>query len=83
MWMSNIYVVVDRRNADRNSLEDITQAISSAGATIVSLDERCHVIEAAIPTSEIPVVRAMDGVSYVRTIFNYFSEEQPVPPKAA
>jgi len=82
MWMSDIYVVVDRRNADRNSLEDIASAISSLGATVVSLDERCHVIEAAIPVDEIPTVRAMEGVSYVRSIFNYFAE-QPVPPKAA
>ena len=34
MWMSNIYVVVDRRNPDRNSLEDIAQAISLTGVLL-------------------------------------------------
>jgi hypothetical protein len=81
MWMSNILIVVDRRNADPNSLNDIAAAVREAGATVVAVDEPRHVIEAAIPTRELPTVSAMDGVAYVRCVFNYFCD--PVAQPAA
>ncbi len=74
MWMSNLYVVVDPRNADRNSLNDIASAISETGATVLAIDEQNHVIEAIAPTDAIATIRQMDGVSYVRGSFSYFKE---------
>jgi hypothetical protein len=72
MWMSNLIVVVDRRNADRNSLLELAAAVAEAGATVISVDEQSHTIEAATPSHEVPTIRAMEGVSYVRSVFNYF-----------
>jgi hypothetical protein len=70
--MSNLYVVIDRENVDRNTLHDIAAAIAHGGATIFNIDEETYVIEAAMPSSELPTVRAMEGVCYVRSAFNYF-----------
>jgi hypothetical protein len=38
----------------------------------MSSDEDKHVIEATVPAHELPVIQAMTGVSYVRSIFTYF-----------
>ncbi len=80
MWMSNLLIVVNPNNADRNGLNDLAAAITEANAQIISIDEQNHVIEAAAPTHEVPLIAAMDGVSYIRTVFTYFSGE---PIKAA
>jgi len=76
MWMSNCLIVVDRNNADRNSLTDIAAALCDIGA-VVNVDEPEHVIEAAVPSHELPTVKAIDGVSYVRCVFNYFCGKPP------
>jgi hypothetical protein len=77
MWMSNIFIVVDRRNLDLNSLEDITSAIVCAGGTVMGVNADSHVIEAAVASAELPTIRAMEGVSYVRSVFNYFCNVEP------
>ena len=76
MWMSNCLIVVDRNNVDRNSLTDIASAVGGIGA-VVNVDENQHVIEAALPSHEVPTVNAMDGVSYVRCVFSYFCGKPP------
>lgn len=78
MWMSNIFVVIDPRNADSNSLEELRSAICDLGATVVEVDAHRHVIEATLPASEVLTVVAMEGVSYVRNFFTYFVGYQPV-----
>jgi len=77
MWMSNIFIMVNRDNSDRNSLCDLCAAVSEAGATLVAVDEAQHVIEAAIPAQEVPVIAAMEGVSYVRCSFSYIKTLTP------
>lgn len=71
--MSNVLVLVDRNNADKNGIADIAAALTEIDGELISIDEQKHVIEAAIPAHELSTVRAMDGVSYVRCVFDYFS----------
>lgn len=78
MWMSNLYILVDRNNADQNTLQELSAAVTEAGGTVQSVDEENHLIEATVPSSEISTIAAMEGVSYVRSIFNYYTA-----PKAA
>lgn len=74
MWMSNVLIVVDRNNPDRNSLTDLAAAVKETGACIIDVDEHNLLIEADIPTHEVVVIAAMDGVAYVRSVFSYFKE---------
>jgi len=77
MWMSNILIVVDRNNPDHNSITDLAAAVKEAGASIIEVDEHNLVIEADMPTHEVVVVAAMDGVAYVRSVFSYFKDLSP------
>ncbi len=77
MWMSNVLIVVDQNNVDRNSLADLTAAVGEVGAVDLITDEVNHVIEAVIPTQEVSLIAEMDGVSYVRSVFTYFKDEEP------
>lgn len=74
MWMSNVLIVVDPRNADHNSLADLIAAAIEAGAEIFAVDEQNYVIEAAVPSEQVMVIAAMDGVAYVRSVFAYLSD---------
>jgi hypothetical protein len=76
MWMSECIIVVDRNNEDSNSIADLAAAVCQLGS-VLSVDVDHHVIEADVPTSEVPTVRAMAGVSYVRCVFNYFCGKPP------
>ncbi len=78
MWMSNVLIVVDRNNPDRNSIADLADAVKIAGAENVSIDQDSQLIEADMPTHEVVVVAAMDGISYVRSVFSYFKGDAPV-----
>ena len=82
MWMSDILILVNRKNADRNSLMDIAAAVADTGATVVNIDEELFTIEAAAPAAAVAVIHAMEGVTYVRCIFNYYCDE-PAPAHAA
>jgi seryl-tRNA(Sec) selenium transferase len=77
MWMSNVLIVVDRNNPDHNSITDLAAAVKEAGASIIEVDEHNLVIEADMPTHEVVVVAAMDGVAYVRSVFSYFKDLSP------
>jgi hypothetical protein len=77
MWMSNVLIVVDRNNPDHNSLADLAEAVKLAGAENVSLDQDSQLIECDMPTHEVVVVAAMDGISYVRSVFSYFKGDSP------
>ena len=74
MWMSDCIIVVNRNNVDRNGIEDIASAVRELGA-VAQIDEQRFVIEATIPADEILTVSAMEGVTYVRSVFSYFSEK--------
>lgn len=71
--MSNVLIVVDRNNADRNGVADIASALAEAGAVVLGVDEHRWMIEATLPSHEIPTVSAMEGVCYVRSVFTYLS----------
>jgi hypothetical protein len=82
MWISNVLIVVNRNNADRNGLLDIAAAVSDTGTTVVNVDEDRFVIEAAAPSAVVPIIMAMEGVTYVRSVFSYLTDD-PTPAKAA
>jgi hypothetical protein len=71
MWMSNILILVNRNNADRNDLLDIAAAVADTGANVIHVDQERFAIEAAAPSCAIATIAAMEGVSYVRCVFNY------------
>ena len=78
MWMSNVLIVVDKNNPDHNSIKDLAEAVTIAGASNVSVDDDQQLIEAAMPTHEGVVVAAMDGISYIRSGFTYFrGDDEP------
>jgi hypothetical protein len=77
MWMSNILIVVNENNADRNAMADLAAAVAETGAECVNVDTACGVIEAAVPAHEVPTIAAMDGVSYIRGVFTYFCDGKP------
>ena len=77
MWMSNVLIVVDQNNVDRNTLSDLGAAVAEIGASDMITDEANHVIEAVVPSQEVSLIAAMDGVSYVRSVFTYFKDEEP------
>jgi hypothetical protein len=85
MWMCETCIVIDRRNADGNSLSDLVAALKHAGASIEEIDEERHVIYALVSASDLATIRLMDGVSYVRVVHHYHADrrllahgEQPV-----
>lgn len=80
--MSNILILIDRNNADKNGIGDIVAALAEIDGQLIAIDEQKHVIEAAVPAHELATVKAMDGVSYVRCVFNYFCAG-PAPTRAA
>jgi acetolactate synthase small subunit len=81
MWFSNVLIVVNRNNADRNGLLDIAAAVADTGTSVVNVDEDRFIIEAAAPSEVIPTIQAMEGVTYVRCVFSYLID--PTPAKAA
>ena len=81
MWMSNVLIVVDKNNPDHNSVNDLAEAVKLAGAQNVSVDTDSQLIEADMPTHEVVVAAAMDGISYIRSVFTYFKGDAPVDPE--
>lgn len=75
MLMADVMVVVDPRNVDGNTLDDVAQGLGDLGAVIHVVDLQSHTIETTLPSQEIPVVIAMCGVAYVRVIFQYQSSQ--------
>jgi len=76
MWMSNCLIMVNRHNDDANNVTDIAAAVAEMGS-VVAIDEREHVIEAAVPAQRDPHAAPDPGVSYVRCVFNYFCGNEP------
>lgn len=72
MWMSEVQIVVDRNNVDRNGLRDIAAAVVDAGAITVEVDEEHHVLTATLPAAAVHIVTAMEGVRYVRSVMTYY-----------
>ena len=45
--------------------------MADTGANVIHVDEERFAIEAAVPSGAIATIAAMEGVSYVRCVFNY------------
>ena len=71
MWMSNILILVDRNNADRNEVREIADAVADTGGVVEEVNEERYLIEAAVPSHMVATISAMEGVSYVRVVFSY------------
>jgi len=74
MWMCDVLIMVNRNNADRNELHDIAAAVADTGTRIIDVDEASFAIEATAPATTLPIISAMEGVSYVRCVFTYLCE---------
>jgi hypothetical protein len=72
MWISEVLVVVDPRNPDRNRVCDIADALADAGAAVSEIDDAHCVVTATLPAAAVALVRAMEGVSYVRPFLTYY-----------
>ena len=59
----------------------IAAGMTDAGAHVIHVDEDRFAIEAACPTGAVATVSAMEGVSYVRCVFNYL--RRPTEAQAA
>lgn len=78
MWMCDVLIMVNRNNADRNGLHDIAAAVADTGTRIIDVDEANFAIEATAPATTLPIISAMEGVSYVRCVFTYLCEPDPL-----
>ena len=76
MWMTDVLVMVNRQNVDRNGLRDIASAVADSGGTNIETDEENHVIAATVPSTAILDVCAMEGVTYCRQVFSYYAGEK-------
>jgi len=75
---SDILIVADQNNVDKNKLEEIADAVRYGGGNIEEVDTSRCVIEATVDPREIPVIERMEGVSYVRPIFTYHDQMSEV-----
>jgi hypothetical protein len=73
MWISEVLLVIDPRNADKNTATDIAAALSSAGAHDVEVGDGGSTVSVTMPTSELSLLQHIDGVSYVRPVHHYFA----------
>lgn len=78
MWVSNIFILVNKDNVDRNGLHDIVAAVADTGTDIIHVDDDRFAIEAAAPSGALATIAAMEGVSYVRCAFSYVRGGEPV-----
>ena len=72
MWMSEILVVVNSKNVDSNALHEIAGAIEYLGANTVDVDEANATVTATIPSSKVPTIHCIEGVTYVRPTMTYY-----------
>ncbi len=82
MWVCDVTIMMDPNNPDRNSMSDVVAGLHDLGAVVGVVDAGQNMIEAAVPSHLVHVVGAFEGVSYVRTVFQYFAT-QWVPPTPA
>ncbi len=75
MWMCEVCIVVDRKNADGNTLADLVAALQHAGVSVESIDEERHVVYAQVAASDLPTIRLMEGVAYVRVVYHYHADK--------
>jgi hypothetical protein len=72
MWMSEILVVVNSKNVDANALHEIAGAIEYLGANHVEVDENALTVTATVPSSKVPTINFIEGVTYVRPTLTWY-----------
>jgi hypothetical protein len=77
MMMCDLVICIDPKHPDRNTINEIVAALDHMGATVVEVNENCHVIEAIVPAAMVPTLHHFGGVCYVRPVFSYFSPKSP------
>jgi hypothetical protein len=86
MWFSSVIILVGKPSEDQNGLPDVLEGIRCTGAQISLVDEeRSYIeatrsyIEATVLTRVVPIISAMEGVAYVRQVFNFHCAEPEAP----
>ena len=77
MWMCHALILIDPRNYDGNTAQDIADALRVMGCEVDSIDDERHLIEACFASHELPTIQAMDGVAYVRNVHHYHARREP------
>lgn len=72
MWMSEILVVVNSKNVDSNALHEIAGAIEYLGASSVEIDDNAATLTATVPSSHVPTIHLIEGVTYVRPTLTWY-----------
>lgn len=72
MWMSEILAVVNSKNIDSNALHEIAGAIEYLGGQSVEVDENGATITATVPSSNVPTIHLIEGITYVRPTLTYY-----------
>jgi hypothetical protein len=77
IWMlrSRIIIISDSKNADGNTAADLAEALKDCSACQIEVLPE-GVIEATIPTAEIPDIICMAGVCYVRNEMTYSAQTE-------
>lgn len=75
MWFSSVIILVGKANDVQNGLPDVLSAVRDTGAQISLVDEERNFIEATVLTRVVPIISAMEGVAYVRQVFNFHCAE--------
>ena len=74
MWMSEILIVVNSKNVDSNGLKDIAGAVEYLGANSVDVDEEGSTVTATVPSSKVPTIHLIEGVTYVRPTLTWYRQ---------
>ena len=74
--MCETCIVIEKRNADGNSLADLVAALKHAGAMIEEIDQERHVIYALVAAGDLATIRLMEGVAYVRVVYHYHADRR-------
>lgn len=76
MWISEVLLCVNTKNVDGNSLSDLASAMADIGGKEIEVDSDQNTISGVLPSSSVPTVALMEGVTYVRPILTFFKSEE-------
>jgi hypothetical protein len=74
MWMSEILIVVNSKNADKNALHEIAGAVGYLGGSDVAIDDANTTLTATVPCSQVSTVHHIEGVTYIRPTMTWFKK---------
>ena len=71
--MADVLVVIDRKYAE--PIDPTVGRLRELGMTVVRVDRDEGVVEGTLPTAKLAELRKIQGVDYVRDVFNYVAEQ--------